>query len=51
MTMNGAVIPVLANFIVAGEERGIRNLISLVPFGNDIHAGVVVNTYIYPLTV
>ena len=49
MTMNGAVIPVLANFIVAGEEQGVRpeNLSGTIQ--NDILKEFMVrNTYIYP---
>ena len=49
MTMNGAVIPVLASFIVAGEEQGVspRNLSGTIQ--NDILKEFMVrNTYIYP---
>ncbi|QIK40327.1 methylmalonyl-CoA mutase [Pontibrevibacter nitratireducens] len=49
MTMNGAVIPVLACFIVAGEEQGcsIADLSGTIQ--NDILKEFMVrNTYIYP---
>ena len=49
MTMNGAVIPVLASFIVAGEEQDVsrRNLSGTIQ--NDILKEFMVrNTYIYP---
>ncbi|MEM9010415.1 MAG: methylmalonyl-CoA mutase [Pseudomonadota bacterium] len=49
MTMNGAVIPVLASFIVAGEEQGaaIADLSGTIQ--NDILKEFMVrNTYIYP---
>jgi methylmalonyl-CoA mutase len=49
MTMNGAVIPILANFIVAGEEQGcsVRELSGTIQ--NDILKEFMVrNTYIYP---
>ena len=49
MTMNGAVIPVLANFIVAGQEQGhnISDLSGTIQ--NDILKEFMVrNTYIYP---
>ena len=49
MTMNGAVIPVLASFIVAGEEQGVArgNLSGTIQ--NDILKEFMVrNTYIYP---
>lgn len=49
MTMNGAVIPVLASFIVAGEEQG-HDMASLSgTIQNDILKEFMVrNTYIYP---
>ena len=49
MTMNGAVIPVLANFIVAGQEQG-HSLDALSgTIQNDILKEFMVrNTYIYP---
>src|SRR5215831_7584906 len=49
MTMNGAVLPVLAMFIVAGEEQGVNqgNLTGTIQ--NDILKEFMVrNTYIYP---
>lgn len=49
MTMNGAVIPVLASFIVAGEEQGIERSQLSGTIQNDILKEFMVrNTYIYP---
>ncbi|MCK9553046.1 methylmalonyl-CoA mutase [Aquamicrobium sp.] len=49
MTMNGAVIPVLANFIVAGEEQGVPREKLSGTIQNDILKEFMVrNTYIYP---
>lgn len=49
MTMNGAVIPVLAMFIVAGEEQGVRIEQLSGTIQNDILKEFMVrNTYIYP---
>src|SRR5665213_3159691 len=49
MTMNGAVIPVLAMFIVAGEEQGVKRAELSGTIQNDIHKEFMVrNTYIYP---
>jgi methylmalonyl-CoA mutase len=49
MTMNGAVIPVLANFIVAGEEQGVPPEKLSGTIQNDILKEFMVrNTYIYP---
>jgi methylmalonyl-CoA mutase len=49
MTMNGAVIPVLANFIVAGEEQGHDRAVLSGTIQNDILKEFMVrNTYIYP---
>ena len=49
MTMNGAVIPVLANFIVAGEEQGQKKSDLSGTIQNDILKEFMVrNTYIYP---
>ncbi|NSZ64927.1 methylmalonyl-CoA mutase [Agrobacterium tumefaciens] len=49
MTMNGAVIPVLANFIVAGEEQGVSRAALSGTIQNDILKEFMVrNTYIYP---
>ncbi len=49
MTMNGAVIPVLANFIVAGEEQGVPIQKLSGTIQNDILKEFMVrNTYIYP---
>ena len=49
MTMNGAVLPVLANFIVAGEEQGVAPAQLSGTIQNDILKEFMVrNTYIYP---
>ena len=49
MTMNGAVLPVLAGFIVAGEEQGIDKSKLSGTIQNDILKEFMVrNTYIYP---
>ncbi|SKB55907.1 methylmalonyl-CoA mutase [Sphingopyxis flava] len=49
MTMNGAVIPVLAFFIVAGEEQGVERKLLDGTIQNDILKEFMVrNTYIYP---
>ena len=49
MTMNGAVIPVLANFIVAGEEQGVpREKLSGTIQNDVLKEFMVRNTYIYP---
>jgi methylmalonyl-CoA mutase len=49
MTMNGAVLPVLANFIVAGEEQGVPRAQLTGTIQNDILKEFMVrNTYIYP---
>ena len=49
MTMNGAVIPVLANFIVAGEEQGVDKGQLSGTIQNDVLKEFMVrNTYIYP---
>ncbi|WP_149755842.1 methylmalonyl-CoA mutase [Roseivivax sediminis] len=49
MTMNGAVIPVLANFIVTGEEQGHDKSVLSGTIQNDILKEFMVrNTYIYP---
>ncbi|SNT72557.1 methylmalonyl-CoA mutase [Paracoccus seriniphilus] len=49
MTMNGAVIPILANFIVAGEEQGHDKSTLSGTIQNDILKEFMVrNTYIYP---
>ena len=49
MTMNGAVIPVLASFIVAGEEQGHDKAKLSGTIQNDILKEFMVrNTYIYP---
>src|SRR5947207_3809760 len=49
MTMNGAVLPVLASFIVAGEEQGVDQSKLSGTIQNDILKEFMVrNTYIYP---
>ncbi len=49
MTMNGAVIPILAFFIVAGEEQGVPQAKLDGTIQNDILKEFMVrNTYIYP---
>ncbi|WP_226549637.1 methylmalonyl-CoA mutase [Celeribacter naphthalenivorans] len=49
MTMNGAVIPILANFIVTGEEQGHDRALLAGTIQNDILKEFMVrNTYIYP---
>ena len=51
MTMNGAVIPVLAFFIVAAEEQGVSQELLSGTIQNDILKEFMVrNTYIYPPT-
>ena len=49
MTMNGAVIPILASFIVAGEEQGHDKAVLSGTIQNDILKEFMVrNTYVYP---
>ncbi|WP_106744832.1 methylmalonyl-CoA mutase [Yoonia maritima] len=49
MTMNGAVIPILANFIVAGQEQGHDKALLSGTIQNDILKEFMVrNTYVYP---
>ena len=49
MTMNGAVLPVLAAFIVAGEEQGVSADKLSGTIQNDILKEFMVrNTYVYP---
>src|SRR4051794_24132699 len=49
MTMNGAVVPVLAFYIVAGEEQGVPPAKLSGTIQNDILKEFMVrNTYIYP---
>ncbi|NQV47501.1 MAG: methylmalonyl-CoA mutase [Rhodospirillaceae bacterium] len=49
MTMNGAVLPVMASFIVAAEEQGIAQEKLTGTIQNDILKEFMVrNTYIYP---
>ena len=49
MTMNGAVLPVMAMFIVAGEEQGVDRAKLSGTIQNDILKEFMVrNTYIYP---
>jgi len=49
MTMNGAVLPVMANYIVSAEEQGVKNEQLKGTIQNDILKEFMVrNTYIYP---
>jgi methylmalonyl-CoA mutase len=49
MTMNGAVLPVMAFYIVAGEEQGVSRSALTGTIQNDILKEFAVrNTYIYP---
>ena len=49
MTMNGAVLPVLAGYIVAAEEQGVKQADLSGTIQNDILKEFMVrNTYIYP---
>lgn len=49
MTMNGAVLPILANYIVAAEEQGVSQDQLSGTIQNDILKEFMVrNTYIYP---
>ena len=49
MTMNGAVLPVLANYVVAAEEQGVPQEALTGTIQNDILKEFMVrNTYIYP---
>ena len=49
MTMNGAVLPILAFYIVAAEEQGVDQSLLAGTIQNDILKEFMVrNTYIYP---
>ncbi len=49
MTMNGAVLPVLAAYVVAAEEQGVSQELLAGTIQNDILKEFMVrNTYIYP---
>ncbi len=49
MTMNGAVVPILANYIVAAEEQGVKHEQLMGTIQNDILKEYLTrNTYIYP---
>ncbi len=51
MTMNGAVIPIMAFYIVAAEEQGVSSQLLRGTIQNDILKEFMVrNTYIYPPT-
>ena len=51
MTMNGAVLPILAFYIVAAEEQGVAQELLSGTIQNDILKEFMVrNTYIYPPT-
>ena len=49
MTMNGAVLPILAGYIVAAEEQGVEQKLLAGTIQNDILKEFLTrNTYIYP---
>lgn len=49
MTMNGAVLPILAFYILAAEEQGVKQELLTGTIQNDILKEYMVrNTYIYP---
>ena len=49
MTMNGAVLPILAGYVVAAEEQGVKQELLSGTIQNDILKEFMVrNTYIYP---
>ncbi|HEY5687174.1 MAG TPA: methylmalonyl-CoA mutase [Yeosuana sp.] len=51
MTMNGAVLPIMAFYIVAAEEQGVKQIDLSGTIQNDILKEFMVrNTYIYPPT-
>jgi len=51
MTMNGAVLPIMANYIIAAEEQGVSQEKLAGTIQNDILKEFMVrNTYIYPPT-
>ncbi|CAM1373320.1 Methylmalonyl-COA mutase large subunit [Tenacibaculum litopenaei] len=51
MTMNGAVLPILAFYIIAAEEQGVAQHLLSGTIQNDILKEFMVrNTYIYPPT-
>ena len=51
MTMNGAVLPILALYVVAAEEQGVDQALLSGTIQNDILKEFMVrNTYIYPPT-
>jgi methylmalonyl-CoA mutase len=51
MTMNGAVLPILAGYIVAAEEQGVKQVQLSGTIQNDILKEYLTrNTYIYPPT-
>ena len=51
MTMNGAVLPILAGYIVAAEEQGVKHEQLTGTIQNDILKEYLTrNTYIYPPT-
>lgn len=51
MTMNGAVLPIMAFYIVAAEEQGVAQQLLSGTIQNDILKEFMVrNTYIYPPT-
>src|SRR5690606_24195326 len=51
MTMNGAVLPIMAVYIVAAEEQGVdKKLLSGTIQNDSLKEFMVRNTYIYPPT-
>ncbi|TSE05688.1 methylmalonyl-CoA mutase [Aquimarina algiphila] len=51
MTMNGAVLPIMAFYIVAAEEQGVaKNLLSGTIQNDILKEFMVRNTYVYPPT-
>jgi len=49
MTMNGAVLPIMAFYIIAAEEQGVDKALLAGTIQNDILKEFMVrNTYIYP---
>jgi methylmalonyl-CoA mutase len=49
MTMNGAVLPIMAGYIVAAEEQGVKQEQLTGTIQNDILKEYLTrNTYIYP---
>ena len=52
MTMNGAVLPIMAFYIVAAEQQGVKKADLTGTIQNDILKEFMVrNTYIYPPSI